>query len=1237
MTSPLIVPINLRALAVTQRPGGGAAGGELWLGPSADFSTLPTYDQHGTLDGSYSYLAESIERYPERSVALGVKLHWSLPATLRHGRRNKEGSISFPAVPNRWLVTRVMLVNDEPEPRIKSWVLEADRLDQMPQPGSSTIPYMEEGRGGRFFRYLGRWRDYSDWRVEPGHSFGDIREGSPLTAVGYGDPLFAAYAPNCPNLFAFDDRFELTLTQQDSGGRAPLPADPLAARYRLTYVVTGWYTLGAGDPLESSSEQKVRDDQRWSWPLDEETPRRTLFSGSVLNLEWAADTPADLPAAPAVAVGTSAAEALSAMVAGDPSLASLGNEGEFILNAIQAGVFKRLFGHPGWTKELEADLHRKGFIPSGGGAQWAVLDARDSKRGMSDGDVQAASVELSREQARALAELNRLQAEYDKKLFAIGTARRQLFADWYRRQLLTTLKAADEEAAWERVAPKLTIESAGDLLRARIDELGEDMAALGELSYAVEGQADSATAGQSIGGRSTLAARVVDSTVALKALLPAHLRLRRTAAPRFWRPADPVILLQGAAAAPPNRDGRAEDLTPEGQLPCRLAKHIPPLQGAAAARLVLQRVAEIDFSRLGGDVPASAAAEALLLEAMAWSGAFDEILNARLGIDLDGWRSAVAQIDWRGTPVDVAGTPSLPAPPAGRTDGTRPDWTPVILAWKLRYRPLSLTKADGDPQRINPKILLAQHKLDAAEVELCPLAQPAGEWAEYRGWTALSSLATSNLRTAILNSAADGDDAATAIADALKDAPIMAQAAGGFHEALLMFDQAPQLAVADPNEPHLPLAGQVASLAGLETAHAPLSGNLYAALRSGEIELAEAAIVDVWGRRVRAAVDKTFWSASYRSGKNPILPPRFSQPARLQFRWLSAATGEVEASEHPESSPISGWVVPNFIGGTLDIFDAAGLAIGSLFSAHGVETLWRPAPRAGERVRIDAGDRLAQARSIHQEIADPELCQFVLAVRDGDPGYLRRLIDTIDISVGRIIPADPGPAPLILAGRPLALVRARLEIELKGGSATDQGWSAMAAAADAAEREERAPAADHGLSAAKVPVHLGKTEVFSDGLVGHFLFGDGEGGYGRFRSAAAVDGGGDVVKAQPLEMAADDAPVTVAMLIDPRANVHATTGILPVKAVSVPPTAYAAARNRLSEAFFAGPMLFPPGDWPLPLPVIPDHVWQWLHADGEHWAAVTPGPPSDDRARISYDLQRMEDGWAVLNTNEKKA
>ena len=39
----------------------------------------------------------------------GVYLHWTLPRPLRHGRHDPaDGSTSFPRVPNRWVVVRIM-------------------------------------------------------------------------------------------------------------------------------------------------------------------------------------------------------------------------------------------------------------------------------------------------------------------------------------------------------------------------------------------------------------------------------------------------------------------------------------------------------------------------------------------------------------------------------------------------------------------------------------------------------------------------------------------------------------------------------------------------------------------------------------------------------------------------------------------------------------------------------------------------------------------------------------------------------------------------------------------------------------------------------------------------------------------------------------------------------------------------------------------------------------------------
>ena len=51
------------------------------------------------------------------------------------------------------------------------------------------------------FRYLGRKKSLADWQEnDPKAKYLRL-----LTAVGYGEPTFAAFYPNCHSVLGFDD------------------------------------------------------------------------------------------------------------------------------------------------------------------------------------------------------------------------------------------------------------------------------------------------------------------------------------------------------------------------------------------------------------------------------------------------------------------------------------------------------------------------------------------------------------------------------------------------------------------------------------------------------------------------------------------------------------------------------------------------------------------------------------------------------------------------------------------------------------------------------------------------------------------------------------------------------------------------------------------------------------------------------------------------------------------------
>ena len=233
----LRVPIQLDCLFV------GSEGCPLTL-PMADFSQLPYYLSDGSTINAQPPTPNLAEAAFTRQLGrtadatgsdlrapLGLHLHWALPDALTNGN-NRNGETQFPPVPNRWLVRRL----DASGHLQKSWVVESDFLHPLSNlgkptflnppndtdghaitawPGGKPITFptrrikFPNGKPGSAYRYMGRALSFSDWLAEPSTgrdylnqpAFSDYK----LTALGYGEPAFAAYYPNCYSIFGFCD------------------------------------------------------------------------------------------------------------------------------------------------------------------------------------------------------------------------------------------------------------------------------------------------------------------------------------------------------------------------------------------------------------------------------------------------------------------------------------------------------------------------------------------------------------------------------------------------------------------------------------------------------------------------------------------------------------------------------------------------------------------------------------------------------------------------------------------------------------------------------------------------------------------------------------------------------------------------------------------------------------------------------------------------------------------------
>jgi hypothetical protein len=1239
----LIVPINVQALCISD-----AAAGSNLLGPSADYSQFPFWNAQAATQAGQAYLGASIQAFPERGLEIGVHLHWSLPDALTHGVQDRTSRLTnFPQVPNRWLITRVDTCAGDSRPRFRSWILESNQqvTDDAGQ-GSATMPFQDPD-ANQYFLYMGRAFDYDHWS-ESGCA-------NPLTAVGnasYGDVAFAAFYPNCRNVFGFFDDFTQTLTTCDADGGPTQSGQPLGDVHTLTYMVVGWYANKNQDPLTLAQGPTDGSHNALAWSFDGGAPSSTLCSGVILNVVWdpqrndlvVQDSPLE------VAVGNTAAEALSALTA--DVLGAKDADAEFLMNAVQQGLLTRLMAKDNSAAKLAYDMHTDQFSSIRAGSVWAVKPA--SAPGL-DATKAAPQPALPAAISSAVIALSQAQAVYDAGVHELLSRRRQLFNDWYREQLVDeTVDEASQTGVIATLAPNLQSSTDGlnNLILVERTAYEERAAAVGLLTYTRN--ADGVDAVSTTSAPASMASAVATAYQALIALLPTGAyQVHRLPAPMYWQPNDPVLLLRGADVAPSARYPASAQPGVTANLPCRLTGQTnSAISGPGSASL---ETGAIVFNKGYGALPASVAADAqaLLAEALLWSASATPNAPALLPVAVDLAALRQALVSTGATPPGGLAVSGRRPAVIGSSVWAGTPWTPLYLHWSMEYRPVAGVPDATDAWAFNPGLVTDHHTLDADEVELMfnPHLIPT-TGVTYEGVVPLGRGANADLTGELARACyAYPDDTELAdLAAQLSAAPCLSQAMSGLHQAMLMQYQTTQVDVFQAYVDTDTTASVARIAKAIDTARdrAPVrasvnqsavdSDSFYAPIRTGGVGLGRLLLYDAFGQVRSVKPVRTSWSRSLHTDDGSLaLPPRVAQPARLLFRWLAAGDGNVELTDASVASPICGWVVPNFTDASLALFDTDGVPLGELaLIAGGGDHVWRPAPQAEGPVTASASDSAAQ---IFATISEPTLCAFALGVLAGSAGYLDGILRTVDRTLTTVLPATThqNGSLALLMGRPLALTRARLALDLMGLPSPDQGWPTLQAEAGASTPPDATARAERGFTRVQFPVRLGNLAETEDGLVGYFVetpVGAAQSlDFATFYSPGALLDAPGIISssAQPLRLDFSAAPVTVVMLIDPHAPVHATSGILPVQSVSIPAGQYAAALHKLGVYFYAGPLLMGPRGPDMPLPKLLGMAWNWREAKQGQWESTPwPGAP-DDRVRWSCGPLRLAEGYTVLS------
>jgi len=1245
---------------------------------------------------------------PKAVPAVGAHLLWTLPFRLRQGAQLPAeapgaGGVRFPAVPNRWVVLRVEYRDGCPDPELTAAVLESDHVSPFVD-GEPEYPDFDDAR--QPVKRIGRQVRLEAWDGAAGM-------GRPvLRAAGPGDVAWAATYDNVTGVFGLHDPLPDVkgwYTYHVSGWYADPAADPLhavsgddeeawrvAVEEELRWSVGGqaadlraarqaWAAWKASRGIDDGGDpalpRQLREAmERWrAWRAAHGVagpgpalPRQLLCHGTVATVRWDGWAVAYGTGAPGngkvaeVAVGNTAAEAVSAYLA--RKVVDRGSEEsipviERALEAFEKGLLYELQDDVVGT---ENRLHGARFGTSAGGTEWIVVRADAPAQGAGGPPAPdqggQLGIPLDPAQTAALTALDEAQRAHDERVRRLHTQRWELFA---LSQKESRLDAVDPP---EDVRTKVT--TALSAVRAAV--------------------------GQGVDEVKALRTGVDRAETRLRDLLGTEYVLKAVDLPPFAAPHDPVVMVGGIGhdrkLSPPEENGQELLLVRfTGQGVTGLRAEVPTGEGGSVT--VEVGAAELLGSialPAGKGVPKELAdlwVEAVFLDPSA-APLLARLACAKAGVKSPGSCAdtlaprirAEQRAAWgTGSQLDVrhlrAGSwlrGVLPSPLAVELREGQP-WAPLFLDWKVAWHPAppeleGWTLGDVDYAWTPP------YTVGPAAVELSgrTVLNPATAHslqARFATFEQAPAELPEMVRRALANAR-----------DVVKKLDVLTQSLGGFTDQLLTRATRMNRAPAD---------GAVRTLlADAPVTYQPRAGNPRATtpapafhpLRAGHLQLLDLWVVDQFGQVMRgkepteaaiaypiraqslATPEPTAGETANRSFLQ--LPPRLSQPARLELRLLQAdAQDRVASTSADATSPLCGWVMPNHLDDSLMVFDAAGVNLGAVLAVE--RDVEQPgAPGTGLRWEAVPGSDAALGAPPH--LPNPHLQRFVeglLAQGLAGSGALRDLLDAIDSSLWHVDPFGEQEGNLsLLLGRPLAVVRASVSLSLHGTPVYDQAWGETGRwYLDGGRYVPRPPP----FVSTRFRVRVGDLGHATNGVLGYFQDDDyarfyavyGAGAQtaplrralqrGRLRpgqalrllesGAAAGRGfaGGYVRRDHLVQLAPDDRRVLLTLLMEPRGVIPTIAGSLPAATASLAPGPVARALRAMKATFRVGPVLADPRRIRMPLPAQVRGKWGWVaRRDVTGWRAEAAVEAGDDLARMDDAPRVLGEGWLTLSGAE---
>ena len=1204
----LLVPITVDALVITQIPN------------TATFSIKPL-----ELANYKKFRNISPELFNGvGELDPGIYLNWALPDGMTKGTVNDEGRVTYPYLPNRWMITRFGTDNRDRA----AWVVESDELSDSRSPGGVTgSRYINNKDGAPEVKFIGKVTEVKiDDVVRPGKerlvAWTEKAGDRPLilTATGNSDPLFAAYAGNNSLVFSFID---------------PV-VDSNAHHY--SYMVTGWFSNPGYDILHSlpKTDKAWKDKTSWmaamnrlQWSiggqaiednidldnaiaagkrfLDEQQltpftgivgklPSQTLCHGLVFDVVWPGMTksmPNRVPrydttsqSVPYVAAANAATDCLAAFMQWQLNYNSSSAKGddsevEIILEAFS----NKMLPQPGGvldTPELTNAIREAWFGRLPGGIKW-VAQIPPKNGELKPGNNSSEPAELDAVLAREVAALNDLQYAFDDNYRKLITLQKQLYADW--------LKLNMDKNSQSHVVPKAVLETALARSLAAVQALQAKMPADEAVIKNIEA---------GLGDR-------------LKA--KGGFTLTDKPANDFYRPVDPVLLVNNAKRS----FKRGEDIIYSEfddflftRFSGQFITSIKTRPGNGVK--VIQATDICPPVTPNPDIPAEF--PFLLREACMLDTNFATVIAAKAMANPDVhfidyvkrqqtliWNSKFnAPVDQR-TLEDLSGFNAddelfrIPSK-VGVSKWVQP-WTPLYLEWQIGF----ISAVDTN---------LSQWEFDGTDFnwkDTLPIPL-AGDEKIFSGRSILTPKEAITLQARLKEFINDFEGTIPPDYVPLQDVlngvgnwDVLSQTLTGFTMKLLQWD-IEQFGY-QPQDGYAPAIGDEAH--GMVLVNN--EKNFYP-VRAGFVNIQKLWIVDDFGQVYDLMTGFPDQSNNFypipgigvRPGDYEInrqlpncfqLPPRVVQGSRLNFDFLSAGDDNIFSNQSSQTSPVCGWMLPNHLNSSAMVYDAAGVLIGELMlmgATGAYHAQWVPSPFDGCHA-----DKITNAhlKGVVQGILNSATDQG--SANSGK--WLKSFMKAIDETLWTVDPMGErsNQSLSILVGRPVAVLRASVGLELYGEPGKNIAWTYS-------DKNDTGNIGKYNF-----PVQIGNVELGQDGVMGYYPDND----YSKFISVHNDLSDKDpnpyvlnrFAKLQP-----NAEPVYITILLDPRGAIHCSTGILPVLKTELPEMYIGKALDEMRIQFKAGPLVVDKKHWWLPLPAGVGQQWSWLQpyqeSGGLEWSVI---------------------------------